>query len=64
MIATLFLTITITADPAIWHLSDDDSDIYIFGTVHILPPNIEWRTQDINSAFENADTGLVRNSGK
>jgi uncharacterized protein YbaP (TraB family) len=56
VITAFILTITVTADPAIWHLSDQDSDIYIFGTVHILPPEVEWRTEAINSAFESADT--------
>ena len=56
VVTTFLLTITATADPAIWLLSDDDSEIYIFGTVHILPPELEWRTDEINTAFESADT--------
>ncbi len=44
------------ADPAIWVLSDEDSEIYIFGTVHVLPPELEWRTEAITAAFEAADT--------
>jgi len=55
-VITFFLTTTATADPAIWLLSDDDSNIYIFGTVHILPPALAWRTDEINTAFESADT--------
>lgn len=56
--ATLLIAFAIpaAAEPAIWHLSDDDSDIYIFGTVHILPPELEWRTAEITAAFENAET--------
>ena len=42
--------------PALWHLSDEDSDIYIFGTIHILPPELEWRTARIDEAFASADT--------
>jgi len=49
-------SIPLSADPAIWHLSDGDSDIYLFGTVHILPPDLEWRSEEINAAFESADT--------
>lgn len=44
------------ADPSIWHLSDEDSDIYIFGTVHILRPDVTWRTDAVMEAFESADT--------
>lgn len=44
------------ADPSIWHLSDEDSDIYVFGTVHILRPDVEWRTDEVMAAFDSADT--------
>lgn len=44
------------ADPSIWHLSDEDSDIYVFGTVHILRPDVEWRTDEVMAAFASADT--------
>lgn len=44
------------ADPAIWVLSDEDSEIYILGTVHVLPPELEWRSEAITAAFEDADT--------
>jgi uncharacterized protein YbaP (TraB family) len=42
--------------PALWHLSDEDSDIYILGTIHILPPELEWRNARIDEAFASADT--------
>jgi hypothetical protein len=44
------------ADPALWHISDANSDIYIFGTVHILPAELDWRTEEIEHAFDRADT--------
>lgn len=44
------------AEPAIWHISDTDSDIYIFGTVHILPPDLVWRTSNVEEAFDHSDT--------
>lgn len=50
------LVVPAGADPAIWHLTDEDSDIYIFGTVHILPPELEWRSPEIADAFANAET--------
>lgn len=56
VVTAFFVNVTATADPAIWLLSDDDSAIYIFGTVHILPPELEWRTDEINNAFESAGT--------
>jgi uncharacterized protein YbaP (TraB family) len=42
--------------PAIWRLADQDSEIWLFGTVHILPPDLKWRTARIDNAFALSDT--------
>ncbi|MBL8551766.1 MAG: TraB/GumN family protein [Hyphomonadaceae bacterium] len=42
--------------PAIWRVADADSEIWLFGTVHVLPPDTPWRTQKIDAAFRRADT--------
>ncbi len=42
--------------PAIWRTGDDDTTIYLFGTVHVLPPELEWRNDVFNSIFKQADT--------
>lgn len=55
-VAAAVLSVPAFADPAIWHVSDADSDVYIFGTVHILRPDTEWRTDAIMTAFNAADT--------
>lgn len=44
------------ADPALWMITDEDSEIYLFGTVHILPPGLEWRSEAVDQAFGEADT--------
>jgi uncharacterized protein YbaP (TraB family) len=44
------------ADPALWRISDSDSEIYLFGTVHILPPELEWQTPALIAAFDQAET--------
>ncbi|MEO1405213.1 MAG: TraB/GumN family protein [Pseudomonadota bacterium] len=44
------------AEPAMWTLSDEDTTINILGTVHLLPPDTEWRSERIDAAFEAADT--------
>ncbi|MCR9128914.1 MAG: TraB/GumN family protein [Alphaproteobacteria bacterium] len=46
----------IEASPALWSISDEDSTVYLFGTVHILPPQLDWRTEEITSAFVDAET--------
>lgn len=56
-LGTLFLiALPASAEPALWHISDADSDIYILGTVHVLPPGLNWRTPRIQQAFDSADT--------
>jgi len=42
------------AAPAMWEASDGDSKIVLFGSVHMLPPELEWRTDLIDEAVANA----------
>lgn len=41
--------------PVLWSLADDDTTIYFFGTVHLLRPGLEWRTDEIDAAIVSAD---------
>jgi len=43
------------ATPALWHISDADSDIYLFGTFHLLPSSLEWETDAIRAHLASAD---------
>ncbi|MBO9561046.1 MAG: TraB/GumN family protein [Caulobacter sp.] len=43
------------AAPALWVIKDKDSTIYLFGTIHVLKPQTQWRTPKIAQAFEAAD---------
>ena len=44
------------ATPAMWLVRDDDSEFYLLGTFHILPPALEWKTPSLNAAFDAAQT--------
>ena len=44
------------AGPALWRLADKDSEIWLFGSVHVLPPKLKWRGAKIDKAFKAADT--------
>lgn len=44
------------AAPAMWRVQDADSDYVLFGTFHILPPGLDWRTEALNDAFAAAGT--------
>ena len=41
--------------PAMWRLSDEDTTIHVFGTVHLLRPELEWRTEAFDEAISSAD---------
>lgn len=37
--------------PALWKVADEDTTIYLFGTVHLLPEGIDWYTPKVASAL-------------
>lgn len=41
--------------PALWKVADEDTTIYLFGTVHVLPQGVEWYDATIAGALEGAD---------
>ena len=41
--------------PALWLLADDDTRIYLFGTIHILPPDLRWRSAELDRVVAAAD---------
>lgn len=41
--------------PALWVLRDEDSTIYLFGTVHLLRPETAWHSDVVDQAFTSAD---------
>jgi hypothetical protein len=43
------------ADPALWVVRDEDSTIYLLGTVHVLRPETVWRSPAIDKALAEAD---------
>lgn len=43
------------ADPALWVIRDDDTTIYLFGTVHVLRPGLSWFDEAVADAFNASD---------
>ena len=41
--------------PALWKVADEDTTIYLFGTVHVLPTGIEWYDDTIAEALNGSD---------
>jgi uncharacterized protein YbaP (TraB family) len=45
--------------PAMWQIADDDTTVYLFGTIHLLPPNSSWRTPDFDAAVQQSQSLVV-----
>lgn len=41
---TIAAAVPAHAAPAMWSVSDADSKVYLFGSVHVLPQGTDWRT--------------------
>jgi uncharacterized protein len=47
------------ASPALWQVADEDTTIYLFGTIHLLPKDTKWRSAEFDKAVAGADTLVV-----
>jgi uncharacterized protein YbaP (TraB family) len=47
------------ARPALWQVSDPDTTIYLFGTIHLLPGDYEWRTPRFEKVVARSDSLVV-----
>jgi hypothetical protein len=43
------------ATPPMWRIADDDTEIILLGTFHILPPDVEWRSPELGKAIDAAE---------
>lgn len=44
------------AAPALWAVRDADSTVYLFGTMHVLDPKLDWHTPAFDAAYAEAQT--------
>ena len=47
------------ASPALWKLADEDTTIYLFGTIHLLPKETKWRSPAFDQVAAGSDTLVV-----
>jgi len=47
------------ADPALWVVEDQDTTIYLFGTVHVLKPGLSWFDEAVWAAFNQSDEVML-----
>lgn len=42
--------------PALWRVVDEDTTIYLFGTVHALPSDVDWYSGPVKTALDESST--------
>jgi len=42
-------------EPALWMVKDEDTTVYLFGTIHLLKPEMKWENERFNTAFSASD---------
>lgn len=47
------------AEPALWVVSDPDTTVYLFGTIHLLPQGMAWRSASLNGAVAKSDALVI-----
>ena len=55
----LLLPAAAIARPALWVLKDADTTIYLFGTVHLLPHDTDWRSAELDKALADSQALYV-----
>ncbi len=41
--------------PAMWLIEDEDTELYLFGSVHALPPELDWQRDELIEVMNTAD---------
>lgn len=53
--AAFLLALPARAEPPVWVVGDADSELVLFGSVHVLPPGLKWRPAALDAALARAD---------
>jgi uncharacterized protein len=43
------------AEPAMWVVKDGDSTVYLLGTMHLVKPGTNWRSEKLDAALKSSD---------
>ena len=46
---------TNVATPALWRVRDAGTTLYLFGTVHVMKPGVDWFRGGVKAAFDGSD---------
>jgi uncharacterized protein len=54
-VAALALAGGAAAEPPMWIVRDKDSELVLFGSIHVLPPGVDWLTPKLRQELQGAD---------
>ncbi len=54
---------TIEAVPALWKVKGAHGTVYLFGSVHVMKPNVHWETAKVKDALTGSDTLYLEIAG-
>ena len=55
LLALALSTAPALAEPAMWRVSDADSSVYLFGSIHVFTRDVKWRTPLLDAEVKSAD---------
>ncbi|WP_293477845.1 TraB/GumN family protein [Phenylobacterium sp.] len=55
LVAAFALAAPALAEPPVWVVKDRDSELVLFGSVHVLPPGLAWKPASLQAALGKAD---------
>ena len=47
---------TVVANPALWRVKGVHGTVYLFGSVHVMKPNVDWENAKVKAALTASDT--------
>jgi uncharacterized protein YbaP (TraB family) len=53
--AAFLFTASAHATPPVWVVKDGDSEMLLFGSIHVLPPGLAWRPAALDAGLKRAD---------
>jgi len=46
---------SVVANPAIWRVHGARGTVYLFGSIHVMKPNVQWETAKVRAALDASD---------
>jgi uncharacterized protein len=55
VVTTVWANNSASGEPALWRVHGSPGTAYLFGSIHVLPPNVNWRSPRVDAAIRSAN---------